>query len=225
MGSKHCLLLNTFTFEQCVQWLHLSHWPQFTNSTVYTSGDIFLHTQHRSSSGISDNRSLSLSALSNSCGCCCSPEVVACGWVEEMLIDGLAFPLFALCFVGCFFVLSWLLFDVYFLQYSFLWWWHKVAGYWLVFSISFCLYCLSYFSTFEECVWWFIFFFSLFVYKWWSSFFCDILVGSNGVYARFSEWGNQIVWSVIRLARQLCNVIYLLSCIPGILRRSDWHSV
>ena len=81
----------------------------FTNSMVYNrciaSVDIFLHTQHRSSPGISDNHSLSLSALSNSCGCCCSqtsPEVVACGWVEEMLIDGLAFPLFALCFAGCF---------------------------------------------------------------------------------------------------------------------------
>ena len=197
MGSKHCLLLNTFTFEQCVQWLHLSHWPQFTNSTVYTSGDIFLHTQHRSSSGISDNRSLSLSALSNSCGCCCSPEVVACGWVEEMLIDGLAFPLFALCFVG--FFLFWVGCCSMFISFSTLFfdgdirllvtdWCFRflsVCTAWVIFLLSRNVFGGS-----------FSFSFSLYISDG-AVFSCDILVGSNGVYARFSISEVRLAFCVV----------------------------
>ena len=142
--------------------------------------------------------------------------VVPCGWVEATLIDGLAFVLLAV------FCSELVVVQCLFLQYSFLWWWHKVASYWLVFLFSFCPYCLSYFSTFKECVWFFLFFlFFLYISD------GAVFSGSNGDMPDFLN--EEIRLSGVRaLSYALPDNLatwYLLSCIPEIFRRYNWHFV
>ena len=79
--------------------------------------------------------------VSNSCGCCCSPEA--------MLIDGLVGLPFV-CSLFLFFCSELVVIQCVFpsVLFSLM---VKVAGYWLVFSFAFCLYYKSYFFIAVSC--------------------------------------------------------------------------